>query len=257
LPSFVADLLRPGVALRDAGDGVWSAFGSAAPEQRYDRRAALYDAVVGSRVYNRAFWGSSPATYAAFARRAVQSDAGVMLDAGCGSLVFSAAAYAASRRPTVLVDRSLGMLRKAHARLTTAGRPSAPVAFLQADIRDLPFRKASLSTVLCMGMLHLFEDLDVVLAGLSVMASPAGQLFATSLVADRWLGRRYLALLHAAGEVATPRTFTDVRAAIERVRRPVESTREGNMAFFVARAARETSSRQPLMPGTAGAIITP
>lgn len=32
----------------------------AAPESVYDRRAAAYDAMVGSRLYNRLAWGTDP-----------------------------------------------------------------------------------------------------------------------------------------------------------------------------------------------------
>src|SRR5688500_5856184 len=87
---FLSELLAPDRTLRLVNDRIWSALPEGGPDQRYDRRAAAYDRVVGSRLYNRVLWGSSPAAYAAFAARAVSSDAGPMLDAGCGSLVFTA-----------------------------------------------------------------------------------------------------------------------------------------------------------------------
>src|SRR5687767_13471344 len=56
----------------------------------YDKRAALYDLIVSTRLYNLVMWGSSPRDYADFARQAVSSSReGKFLDAGCGSLLFT------------------------------------------------------------------------------------------------------------------------------------------------------------------------
>jgi SAM-dependent methyltransferase len=207
LPASISGLLLDGVELRPVGDGVWSVLPADAPGQVYDRRAAAYDFVVGSRLYNRLLWGSSPQAYGAFADRAVFSGSGPLLDAGCGSLVFTAAVYARTDRPLVLVDRSIGMLRAARTRLHRAvdGR-SDGVVLLQADLRRLPFKPRAFSTVLCMGMLHLFDDVSQAVFALAELAEPGGHLFLTSLVAETRIGKGYLSVLHRAGEVATPRT---------------------------------------------------
>ena len=70
-----------------------------APERvrAYDLGAWFYDLVVGSRLYHRTVWGMPPDQHLAFARRALdlssnepdESD-GPILDAGCGSLLFTA-----------------------------------------------------------------------------------------------------------------------------------------------------------------------
>ncbi len=39
----------------------------------YDRRAAAFDAMVGSPLYNRIAWGTSPDAYRTFAAQAVAS----------------------------------------------------------------------------------------------------------------------------------------------------------------------------------------
>ena len=208
------------------------------PNQRYDRRAAAYDRVVGGRLYNRLLWGSSPAAYAAFAARAVSSGAGPMLDAGCGSLVFTAGVYAEADRPLVLLDHSVGMLEAARDRLAAIrGVVPASTALLQADLLDLPFASGSFSTVLTMGMLHLFDDVTGVVSALARSVQPGGALFLSSLVSETRVGGRYLSLLHRAGEVALPRTEQQLLAAV-RLGIPasfgeVESRVEGSMAFIV------------------------
>jgi len=233
---WFTDLLQPELSPRGVGEGIWSVLPPGSTGQRYDRRAAAYDRVVGNRLYNRLLWGSSPTSYAAFARRALRSADGPFLDAGCGSLVFTAEAYAESNRPILLLDQSIGMLEAARDRLVGAvGRLPARVAMLQADLLDLPFRAASFPTVLSMGMLHLFADIDPVLRALERVVTPGGQLYLTSLVSDRAIGRRYLGLLQRAGEVAEPRSHPELLSAISAaVGDPIDSFREGNMSFIVA-----------------------
>lgn len=242
-PALLSDRLLAGREPRRAGDGVWSVMTADAPGQRYDRRAAAYDRVVGSALYNRILWGSSPRTYAAFAHRAVCSAGGPLLDAGCGSLVFTARAYATADRALVLMDQSVGMLQAARERLQSATDPVRDdIVLVQADLRDLPFRRGSFSTVLCMGMLHLFDDLRDVVPALARTVEPGGQLFVTSLVAETRIGARYLSLLHRAGEVASPRTakqlLNELTASSANRFEPTEVRTEGSMAFIVGRTAR-------------------
>lgn len=111
----------------------------------YDSRAAAYDRVVGSTLYNRLIWGASTDLYRAFARRAVASGDGPLLDAGAGSAVFTDRAYADTDRPLILVDRSLGMLEAARDRIAKRAGGSLPasVTLLQADANELPLRDTS------------------------------------------------------------------------------------------------------------------
>src|SRR4051812_43726978 len=75
----------------------------------YDRKAAAYDAVVGRWIYNRVFWGTSPATHMRFGRTALDAAGqGSFAEAGCGSLLFTAAMHREPRTgTTLLVDRSV------------------------------------------------------------------------------------------------------------------------------------------------------
>ncbi len=117
LPSLLYDAVDDGKAIRSAGRGIWTALPADSLGQPYDKRAAIYDWLIGNKLYNRILWGTSPEDYRAFAMEAAQSNAGPFLDVGCGSLVSTASVHAQSNRPTVLVDLSLGMLDAARDRL--------------------------------------------------------------------------------------------------------------------------------------------
>jgi ubiquinone/menaquinone biosynthesis C-methylase UbiE len=240
-PEFISALLLEGVNVRPAAEGIWSVLPSDRLPARYDRRAAAYDVIVGSRLYNHVLWGSSPSTYTAFVERAVCSSAGPLLDAGCGSLVFTAEVYSRADRPLVLVDRSLGMLQAGRARLARSlGDGSGEVTFLQADIECLPFRSQVFSTVVSMGMLHLFDDTHEMVQALARVAEPSAQMYLTSLVAETPIGKSYLRLLYKAGEVAAPRTGAQLLGELQSVEsifvppRAIET--EGSMAFVIATA---------------------
>ena len=225
-------------ALWEVRPGIMSVLSPDAEGAPYDSRAAAYDRVVGSALYNRLLWGASPERYRAFARRAVAAGNRPLLDAGAGSAVFTAGAYAEADRPLLLVDRSLGMLEAARNRIADRAGGTLPnsVTLLQADANDLPLRDESIETVLSMGMLHLFDDVTGHVEELGRVLAPGGRLFAMSLVAAQRLGRVYLWLLHRAGEVAAPRGFDGIRAAVESgFGAAVDGAREGCMAFFTAK----------------------
>ena len=228
-------LLAPGRVLRPIGPGVVSALSSHDEGAPYDRRAAAYDRLIGSRAYNRLVWGASIADYEAFAAEALAAGEGALLDAGCGTLVFTADPYGSTSRPLVLVDRSLGMLRRAAERLA-----AAQAAFVQSDVLDLPFARNRFDTVSCHGLLHVLDHPWAALAALRDQLAPGGRLFASMLVSDRAPGRAFLAALHRAGEVGSPRPSDELAgAAAEIFGDSAEVDRSGSMAWL--RAAAEPS----------------
>ncbi|AOL24046.1 demethylmenaquinone methyltransferase / 2-methoxy-6-polyprenyl-1,4-benzoquinol methylase [Erythrobacter litoralis] len=234
------DLFAPGIEPIEARPGIWSALSRPVEGQSYDGRARLYDALIGNALYNRLAWGTSPASYEEFAHAASESGTGALLDAGCGTLVSTAGVHARSGRPTMLVDLSLDMLAAARERIgRVAGGVPDHVLFLQADLFDLPFIDGAFGAVLAQGVLHLFEDIAARARELARVTVPGGQVFASSLVADRGPGRLYLGALHRAGEVAAPRRLAELVARLEdsasRLARPIAARREGNMAFLTAR----------------------
>jgi ubiquinone/menaquinone biosynthesis C-methylase UbiE len=226
-------LLAAGRTLRPAGRGVVSALPTDDPGAPYDRKAAVYDRIVGARAYNRVVWGTSTAAYRDLAFDALASGTGPMLDAGCGSAVFTADAYRRASRPLVLVDRSVGMLARASGRLE-----GAPAALVQADLSDLPFAPGSFTTVACFGTLHVLDDPWSALAALWRQVTPRGQLFASMLITDRALGGAYLRVLQRAGEVGPPRSRAELAAAARQACGDSAAVdRTGSMAWLRARKA--------------------
>jgi SAM-dependent methyltransferase len=227
-------LLAPGRTLRPARSGILSALPEGEDGAPYDRHARVYDRLIGSPAYNRLVWGTRPAQYAAFAAEALQAAEGPFLDAGCGTAVFTAGAYRAAERPLVLTDLSLGMLERAGERVS-----GAPAALVQADLHDLPFAPGRFATVACFAMLHVLDDPWAALAALREHVAPGGRLFASMLVADRAVGRGYLALLRRTGEVGPARSTAELhRAAREIFGEQVQTGRTGSMAYLRANAPR-------------------
>src|SRR6185436_17878721 len=80
-------------------EDIYSVLPDVSVQHLYDKRASLYDFFVGTRLYNFVMWGAAPDHYRQFAREALNSsNDGVFLDAGCGSLLFTAGDYVASKR---------------------------------------------------------------------------------------------------------------------------------------------------------------
>src|SRR5690348_14061648 len=105
VPDDCRAAIAEGHAIRSVEEGIYSVLPARPHTHLYDGRAAIYDLVVGTRFYNRVMWGASLPDYVAFARQAVASDqAGMLLDAGCGSLLFTAQAYLDCRRQVIACD---------------------------------------------------------------------------------------------------------------------------------------------------------
>ncbi|MEA5052402.1 MAG: class I SAM-dependent methyltransferase [Propionicimonas sp.] len=199
------------------------------PGARYDGRAAGYDWLIGRELYNRIAWSTSPRDYEAFARRAVRSASGPLLDVAAGTATATANAYRTSSRPVVVTDRSRDMLARAARRIADGTRVRPGVRFVQVDAFALPFAPGSFDTVACLGFLHLVDDPAGFLDLLTALLKPGGRLFCSSLVAETGRGARYLALLRRAGEVATPRTADELATITARTWRS-----RGCMAYLEA-----------------------
>jgi ubiquinone/menaquinone biosynthesis C-methylase UbiE len=221
-------------ALRDLGDGLRSAIADGDAGAPYDRHARLYDRLIGNRLYNRALWGTSVADYAAFAAEAVAASDGPLLDAGCGTAVFTADVYAGTEREVVLVDRSVGMLRSAAQRLA----PGTRVRFVQADLLELPFAPHRFATVACHGVLHVLDDPWAALRALCDQVAPGGALYASMLVTDRGgISGPYMHALHRRGEIASMRSADELAAAARELFGDAANvTRTGAMAWLRASA---------------------
>jgi ubiquinone/menaquinone biosynthesis C-methylase UbiE len=204
-------------------------------KHHYDRRATIYDLVVNTGLYNSVMWGTSPRDYRSFGSRAVSAcSSGTMLDAGCGSLLFTAATYLQTSRQIVAFDQSIAMLRRARKRLLRlAGVIPSNITLLQADLSDLPFRPASFDTVLCMNVLHQFQDAAVLVSNLKKILKHDGCLFVSSLVStNRLIGDMYLRALYATKEFVRPRSRSELETIMNDAgARELDLSVKGNMAF--------------------------
>ncbi|WP_125613096.1 class I SAM-dependent methyltransferase [Specibacter cremeus] len=204
----------------------------------YDRRAAAYDAMVSSPLYNRIAWGTHPDDYAAFAARAMGSARGPLLEVAAGTASATAVLHVASGRETTLVDLSRPMLARAERAIARAAGGTVP-ARIRFECRDLlvPIDGAHYETILGLGLLHLVDDVPGLVDGLAAQLEPGGALYLASLVTGSRLSTAYLNLLHRRGEVAAVRSAVQLRAAVARSRmRDVTVTGRGSMAYVIARS---------------------
>lgn len=197
----------------------------------YDRRAAAYDRLVRSRLYNRVAWSTSPKDYNEFAAAAFASADGPLLEVAAGSAAATASLHARSQRPTVLVDLSRAMLERARRNIAAGnGRADLParIRLVQADLLALPTPTQPFTTILGLGLTHLFDDVSELVNALRGQLAPDGRLYLAGLVAETGRGRRYLRLLHRAGEVAALKSADELRAGLHQ---PMDFKTVGCMAY--------------------------
>lgn len=215
-------------------EGIYSVLPTPGSHQ-YDTKATLYDLLIGTRSYNRIIWGASPHSYVRFASQAVTSHSdGWLLDAGCGSMLFSAQAHLESNRPVLACDQSLGMLRRARQRLLKlAGAAPERILLLQADIMALPFLPTCFQTILCMNVLHHCQEAAGLTLCLKELLADGGQIYLTSLVINhRLIGDYYLKALHRQGWIARPRKSAGLEVLLrDSLKRGINYRVEGNMAY--------------------------
>ena len=240
LPSLLVEPRR----LRSVGPDIYSILPPETGPQMYDGRAAIYDRVVGSRLYNQIAWGTSPEDFAAFARQAVlEAQDTWLLDAGGGSLLFTAELYLENRsRPILVLDQSIAMLELARRRLIerTGGMPEH-VVLVQGDLRDLDaFFTMSIGTILSLNVLHHIEAGAALVSNLGGLLVPgAGSLYLTSLiVSGRW-SDLYLEALFRSGVLVRPRSEQDVEACFaEAAVDGIAAFRRGNVLYVTARLGK-------------------
>ncbi len=239
-------LISQDVNLRLVEPHVYSVYPPDQHAHSYDNKVTFYDGVIGNRFYNRLMWGYWPAEFAAFCHAALTSSTqGWVLDAACGSLVFTAKTFVDySERPVVLLDQSIEMLRAAKSRLIKLKGDLPPnVVFLQGDVLQLPFKPKSFRTIISMNVLHILDDVKAMLRGFESALADGGAMSLTSLIAnDRW-GDIYLRSIHKAGEAASPRDTNALLAILHELDIPVKHYVKGNM-MFIYKGARHLGKCQ-------------
>lgn len=234
----IQDLLKPGQLFEAVEDGIFTTLEADQRSHEYDDKAKGYDALIGSWLYNELIWRNDLADYHRFCEQALTSrSTGYVLDAGCGSLVFTAGVYAQhADRPLVLLDRSLGMLRRAKSRLEALnGKMPDHLTLVQGDILALPFKAGVFDTVQSSGMLHIFNDTKAYIQALQEVKTADGTLFFNSLVGNTWFGKKYMKFLIRVGEVAIFNTSTSLDNKLAEMGLDFTSETIGNMAYFSCR----------------------
>lgn len=183
----------------------------------YERRAAAYDAMVRSPLYNRLAWGTHPQRFEEFAARVVGSAPGPLLEVAAGTASATRLAHIAGRRRTTLIDTAAPMLEIAERSIAAAAGGTVP-EWITFECRDLlkPAPGVSYETILGMGLLHLVPDVTTVVNALLGQLQPTGTLYFTSLIRGSRRSSAYLNLLHRSGEVEAPRTLDELRGELAR-----------------------------------------
>jgi ubiquinone/menaquinone biosynthesis C-methylase UbiE len=233
----LSEIIPPEVNLRLVEPHLYSLY---APGEKvnssYDRKGSLafYDKVACNRFYNRLVWGYSTSDYHALCRAALQSSMeGWVLDAGCGSLAFTAKTYADyNERPVIFLDQSITLLTLAKSRLAKLhGEVPDNVVFLHGDVLHLPFNPKSFGTIICMNLLHVLEDIKGVLLELRRVLLDEGTMSFTTLIENQRFADRYLHMWARAGEVV-PRTASQLTAIFAELGMPITYHIQGSMAFI-------------------------
>jgi ubiquinone/menaquinone biosynthesis C-methylase UbiE len=226
--------LKSDIKLVEVREGILSALQETERASEYDSKVWLYDLVVGNRYYNKLIWGNWPSNYSAFCKQALNDSSGkTVLDAGCGSLVFTADVYAESDcKAIILLDRSLDMLQKGRKRLIEImGSIPENIHFIQGDIFALPFKDSCFDVVMSQGVIHLFKDQLGFLTELERVKKAQGRLFFSSLVANNWLAEKYMQLIKNSGEVATTHSGKTWSKQLEWMPFRYQTSCIGNMAY--------------------------
>lgn len=177
----------------------------------YDRKARLYEFLVGNFFYNKIMWGTRPKDYIHYAKEVLSTCQGSVVDIGCGGLVQTSSLYAERPAYTVLADLSLEMLRIGkHRVLQHRGKLPDHVMFLQADAFKLPFLDCSVDNVVSFGMLHLVDDKNAFIREFLRVLKKGGSFHITCLTNDRRFSRPYIRLLQRKHEFAAAMSSTAV-----------------------------------------------
>jgi len=230
----LSEIITGGAGLRLVEPHIFSTLPEGQEDSDYDKSFGnIYDIIACNRFYNRLIWGYWPREFASLCHDALRSSSnGWVLDAGCGSLAFTARTYSGySGRPVVLLDRSIKLLRMARARMVKiAGQVPSNMVFLHGDALSLPFRPGSFSTVIALNLLHALEDAGRLLLELKMVLADGGAISLTTLIKNNRRSDGYLQALADAGKLV-PRDAGQLLALFNDAGMPVKPRIQGNMAF--------------------------
>jgi len=179
-------------------------------------------------------WGYSVKNYDILTHNALTSFIkGWVLDAGCGSLAFTARTYLRySERPVVFLDHSIRLLRIAKSRLTRLnGSIPENMVFLHGDALNLPFKPKIFNTIISLNLLHVLSDIKKVLLGLRNVLTENGTMFFTTLIENNRFADKYFNMMGKKG-LAVPRKAQQLFEIFNDIYMPVKLDIKGNMAFI-------------------------
>jgi 2-polyprenyl-3-methyl-5-hydroxy-6-metoxy-1,4-benzoquinol methylase len=103
-------------------------------------------------------------------------------------------------------------------------------------LNDLPFRRKSFRTALCLNVLHQFADATALVSGLNELLSESGALYLSSLISNnRSVGDWYLEALYRTREFVRPRTALELREVFGKaLGQRMGYEEKGNMAFVTS-----------------------
>lgn len=233
---ILSAILSKDASLRLVEPDIYSVYSPGEMPGAYDGFGAstIYDLVACNRLYNRLMWGYSVRDYATLCENALASSSeGWVLDIACGSLAFTAKCYADySKRPVVLLDQSLKLLRKGKSRLVKRnGTVPANMVFLHADALHLPFKAEIFRSIISLNLLHCLDDIKTVLKELKRVLTADGTAALTTLVKNNRWSDTYLNMLAGSG-VVVPRSPGDLLSAFDGLDMPVKHHIKGNLAFI-------------------------
>jgi SAM-dependent methyltransferase len=201
----------------------------------YDEFGGIYEKVACNRFYNRLIWGYWISEYQILCADALKSaEDELVLDAGCGSLAFTAKTYVQhkGRRPAVLLDKSIRMLRLAKARLKRLnGAVPDNILFVQGDITRLPFKGRSIGTIIAMNVLHAVKDARSLVLELRRVMAENGSISLTTLVKNARLADKYIDKLSEMGALV-PRSLNQLLEIFKEIDMPGGYLIKGNLAFI-------------------------
>lgn len=233
----LSEIISRDVKIRLIEPSIYSVYSAGEMPGSYDSFGAstIYDRVACNRFYNWLMWGYSIKDYSVLCENALASATqDWVLDIACGSLAFTAKLYLNHfRRPVVLLDQSLNLLRKAKNRLMKQnGTMPSNMVFLHADALQLPFDSKIFSTIISLNLLHCIADIGTAIKEMKRVLKADGTVALTTLVLSptRW-SNRYLNMLAGSGLVV-PRSADNLLSAFDDLGMPVKLQIKGNLAFI-------------------------
>ena len=232
-PAILRNMLLNNPQLQEVSSGIWSVSGSITEASaQYDSIGGAYDVVGGMDLYHQVFWGVPTEEYRRFAAKAgMACGTGCLLDAGCGSMLFSAATHAGRSSGVVIgADASLLMLERAQKNLHS--RSHFPDTYLlRTNLLRTPFVPAAFDVVLSLHVAHVVEELAAMLEEMRRILKPGGKLFLTSVVLANTWRDHYLHALFRRGIMASPRKPLEIVTALQRTVGPTKHHQVGSMLF--------------------------